>query len=106
MEVVEGEGEAMKKIVVVCNSGLGTSLMIRLNLEALLKEIGLKAWVEHTDVTTVDTLDADLIVGYSYIIDSLDTVRGTEKIGLDDLIDREHLKSKMFSNETFKQWIP
>ena len=36
----------MKKIIVACNSGLGTSLMIRLNVEALLKEWGLKAWSE------------------------------------------------------------
>lgn len=33
----------MKKIIVACNSGLGTSLMIRLNVEALMKEWGIKA---------------------------------------------------------------
>lgn len=94
----------MRKIVVVCNSGLGTSLMIRMNLEALLKEIGVSAWVEHTDVTSVDTLGADLIIGSSYVTDSLEWVSGIEVIGLDDMIDRKYLKSKLMASETFKSW--
>lgn len=95
----------MKKIVVVCNSGLGTSLMIRMNLEALLKEIGITVWVEHTDVTSVDSLGADLIIGLSNVTDSLEWVSGIEVIGLDDMVDRNHLKSKLMTSETFKLWL-
>lgn len=95
----------MKKIIVVCNSGLGTSMMIRLNVEALLKEFGVKAWVEHTDVTSMDAQDADLIIGSSYILDSLDSITGIEMIGLEDLIDRKYLRTRLTESITFQQWV-
>ncbi|MBR2566936.1 MAG: PTS sugar transporter subunit IIB [Paenibacillus sp.] len=95
----------MKKIIVACNSGLGTSLMIRLNVEALLKEWGLKAWVEHTDISSIDTFDADLIIGSSYIIESLQLAKDVEKIGVDDITDRHHLKTKLLESETVRQWL-
>ncbi|OAB41471.1 PTS sugar transporter subunit IIB [Paenibacillus glacialis] len=95
----------MRKIIVVCNSGLGTSIMIRMNVEALLKEFGLKAWVEHTDVTSMEAHDADLIIGSSYILDSLDSISGIEMIGLEDLIDRQYLKKMLTESTTFQLWV-
>ena len=95
----------MRKIIVACNSGLGTSLMIRLNVEALLKEWGLKAWVEHTDISSVDTFDADLIIGSNYVMESLQLAKDVEVIGLDDITDRQYLKSRLLDSETFKQWL-
>lgn len=95
----------MKRIIVACNSGLGTSLMIRLNVEALLKEWGLKAWVEHTDISSVDTFDADLIIGSNYIMESLQLISGVEIIGLDDITNRQYLKAKLLDSVTFRQWL-
>lgn len=95
----------MRKIIVACNSGLGTSLMIRLNVESLLKEWGLKAWVEHTDVSSVDTFDADLIIGSNYVMESLQLAKDVETIGLDDITDRQYLKARLLENDTFQQWL-
>lgn len=95
----------MKKIIVACNSGLGTSLMIRLNVEALLKEWGLKAWVEHTDISSVDAFDADLIIGSNYVMESLQFAKDVETIGLDDITDRQYLKARLLENDTFQQWL-
>ncbi|WP_438350332.1 PTS sugar transporter subunit IIB [Paenibacillus sp. FA6] len=95
----------MRKIIVVCNSGLGTSMMIRLNVEALLKEFGVKAWVEHTDVTSMDAHDADLIIGSSYIMDSLDSITGIEMIGLEDVIDRKYLRTRLTESIIFQRWV-
>lgn len=95
----------MRKIIVACNSGLGTSLMIRLNVESLLKEWGLKAWVEHTDISSVDTFDADLIIGSNYVMESLQLAKDVETIGLDDITDRQYLKARLLENDTFQQWL-
>lgn len=95
----------MKKIIVACNSGLGTSLMIRLNVEALLKEWGLKAWVEHTDISSVDAFDADLVIGSNYVMESLQLAKDVETIGLDDITDRQYLKARLLENDTFQQWL-
>lgn len=35
----------MKKILVVCGNGLGTSFIVEMNVKAILKELGLEAEV-------------------------------------------------------------
>jgi|GEM_PF-1362099 Phosphotransferase system, galactitol-specific IIB component len=95
----------MKQIIVACNSGLGTSLMIRLNIEALMRELGLEIAVEHTDVTSLKAHNAKLIVCSSYIMDSIEDTGDTEIIGLDDIMDRQYLKHELMRSKLFLKWI-
>ena len=96
----------MKKIIVACNSGLGTSLMIRLNVEALMKEWGIKAQIEHTDITSVDAFDdADLIIGSSYHMESLHIGGNAETIGLEDITDHQYLKVRLMESVTVRSWL-
>jgi len=95
----------MKKIVIACNSGLGTSLMIRLNVEALMKELSVQAQIEHTDITSLDAYDADLIIGSSYVIESLHLAGTAELIGLEDITDRQHLKARLMESGTLRDWF-
>lgn len=52
----------MVKILAICGFGVGTSLILRMNIEKVLKENNLEAEVEHIDVTTAAGAAADLIV--------------------------------------------
>lgn len=95
----------MKRIIVACNSGLGTSLMIRLNIEAILRELGMKVAVEHTDFTSLNAHNARLVVCSSYIMDSIEAVGDTEIIGLDDIMDRQYLKTELMKSAVFQEWL-
>lgn len=50
------------KILCVCGLGQGTSLILRMNVETVLKEMGIQADVEHTDVSTASGMAADYII--------------------------------------------
>lgn len=50
------------KILTVCGLGQGTSLILRMNVENVLKDLGLKADVEHTDVSAASSMNADYII--------------------------------------------
>ena len=52
----------MKKILAVCGLGQGTSLILRMNIEQVLGDLGVQAEVEHIDVSAASSTDADLIV--------------------------------------------
>lgn len=54
----------MKKVYVVCAAGVATSTMVRLKVEAFLREKGIAALVTQHRVSelSVDRLDADAIV--------------------------------------------
>lgn len=95
----------MKQIIVACNSGLGTSLMIRINIEALMRELNINVDVQHTDVTSLRALNARLIVCSSYIKDSIEDIGDTEIIGLDNIIDRQYLKNELMNSRVFLSWL-
>lgn len=59
----------MKKVWVVCATGIATSTMMRLKVENFLKEQGLEANVQQYRVTeiSVDRMDADVIMATTEI---------------------------------------
>lgn len=59
------------KILCVCGLGQGTSLILRMNVETVLKEMGVQADVEHTDVSTASSMAADYIVTSNELAQSL-----------------------------------
>lgn len=52
----------MLKVVTVCGLGVGSSLIMKMTVNSALKNLGVKAKVEHWDMGTVRSQNADLIV--------------------------------------------
>lgn len=65
----EVEENNVKKVWVVCATGIATSTMMRLKVENFLKEQGLEANVQQYRVTEIssDRLDADVIMATTEI---------------------------------------
>lgn len=59
------------KMLCVCGLGQGTSLILRMNVENVLKKMGVQADVEHTDVSTASGTAADYIVTSNELAQSL-----------------------------------
>lgn len=51
------------KILVMCGNGLGSSFMMELNVKKVLKKLGINAVVEHTDLASAKTIEADVYMG-------------------------------------------
>lgn len=49
------------KILTVCGMGFGSSMMLKMTIEKILKEKGIKADVETADFTTASSTYADII---------------------------------------------
>jgi ascorbate PTS system EIIB component len=50
------------KILCVCGLGQGTSLILRMNVETVLRDLGVSADVENTDVSTASSMSPDYII--------------------------------------------
>lgn len=61
----------MIKVLTVCGLGQGTSLILKMNVEQALNEKGIAADVEHTDVSTASSMDADYIITSNELAESL-----------------------------------
>jgi ascorbate PTS system EIIB component len=82
----------MKKILVVCGNGLGSSLIVEMNVKKVLQELGIEANVSHTDLTTSKTEKADLYLGAKDLVEVLDD--GTRKVAkLTNIFDLNGLKA-------------
>jgi PTS system ascorbate-specific IIB component len=81
----------MKKILVVCGNGLGSSFIVEMNVKTILNELGVQAEVSHTDLTTSKSEQADLYLGSKDLVESLDD--GTRTVeGLTNILDTNELK--------------
>lgn len=54
--------EKTLKIAAVCGFGVGTSIMLKINIEKVLKKLGIKGYVFTMDVSSASNADADFIL--------------------------------------------
>jgi ascorbate PTS system EIIB component len=84
----------MTKFLAVCSTGLGSSFMVHMNIEKVLKELGITGVeVDHTDLGSVANGDADAIfVGN----DLAEAAQGLgDVVVLDSIIDLNELRTKV-----------
>ena len=82
------------KILTVCGMGFGTSLMLKMFIQDLLKDLGIKAEVDVSDLGSVKGSPSDLIVAPSDMKGHLSGV-STPVIFIDNLIDKAEIRSKV-----------
>ncbi|MDL5143190.1 PTS sugar transporter subunit IIB [Bacillus atrophaeus] len=87
----------MKKILIVCGNGLGSSFIVEMNVKKIIDELNIDAEVSHTDLTSSKTETADLYLGSTDIVSSLDD--GTRTVaGLKNLLDQNEIKEAILNN--------
>ena len=82
------------KILVCCGSGLGSSFMIEMNIKKVLKELGVQAEVDHSDLSSAAGTKADIYVGTRDIASQLTSLGGIV-VSLNNMIDMKELKEKL-----------
>ncbi|WP_300356117.1 PTS sugar transporter subunit IIB [Fusobacterium sp.] len=80
------------KIMAVCGSGLGSSLMLEMNIKKVLKEIGIEAEVGHIDLASVKPESADIFVMSKSLIENVNVPC---KIVLSNIISLDEIKEKL-----------
>ncbi|AZO94767.1 PTS sugar transporter subunit IIB [Halocella sp. SP3-1] len=81
------------KILAVCGSGLGSSFMLEMNIRDILKELGIEAEVEHSDLASATQDAADWFVMAKDIASSATHLKNV--ISLNSVIDKVELKGKL-----------
>lgn len=84
------------KIIAVCGMGIGTSVLLKINAEKVLKMLGVEATVEAADMSTARkaSFDAQIILTTPELVESLRGVNA-EIIAIDHFFDLEELNAKL-----------
>lgn len=94
----------MKKICTVCGQGLGSSLIVEMNIKSILDNLGLsedEVNITHKNLNSYSPSDNfDFVVCGVDLSDSIDPGKG-QKIVLNNLMDKVELTNKF--REIFKK---
>lgn len=84
------------KILAVCGMGLGTSLILRMNAEKALKQLGIEGDVEVSDMGSARALaaSADLIVTSEELAEQLGPVKA-RVVTISNFIDLNEMVTKL-----------
>ena len=80
------------KIVTVCGLGVGSSLMLEINIKKILKDLGIEGEVSHINLEDVKKIEADIFIMSKTLEDK---VFVPCKIVLSNIIGTEEIKEKL-----------
>lgn len=86
----------MLKIVAVCGAGLGSSFACQMSLESVLKELGVDANLDHTDISSISGIKADIIISGKNFEPQFERYSlNCPKIFLNRLVDKKEIREKI-----------
>ena len=87
---------AIKKIMCACGSGLGSSLMVQMNIDDVLAELGRSdISVDHTTISDVQPGAADLFVIGRDLESFISGIPEEQRIVLTNIVDKDELRTKL-----------
>ena len=86
----------MLKILMVCGMGLGSSFACQMTVEGVLNEIGVKAELDHCDISSASGAHADIIIsGKNFETQFKQYSIEARTIFLNRLVDKNEIKEKL-----------
>ena len=88
----------MIKVLAACGNGMGSSQIIKMRIEQVLKELGLKHKVDHSSVGEAksQTKNYDLVlVSQQFVKDFPSSNEKTKVIGLVNLLNANEIREKV-----------
>ncbi|NPV71503.1 MAG: PTS sugar transporter subunit IIB [Firmicutes bacterium] len=84
------------KVVTVCGVGMGSSLILRMNTEKALRELGVAGKVDAIDSGQAKGVGqrADIVVTFSHLAKSLN-LGGCRVVSIVNVMDKESLKKNL-----------
>ncbi|NOJ01346.1 PTS sugar transporter subunit IIB [Vibrio kanaloae] len=85
----------MKKILVVCGNGLGTSLMMEMAVKEVAKKVGFEAEVDHEDLSSAASSHADIWVAATDVANQLKDAGKENIISLKNIFDKASIEEQL-----------
>ena len=87
----------MLKILAACGNGMGSSMIIKMKIEKMLKEMGKECSVHHASVGEAKTQakDFDVVIVSHMFIHDFNVPAHVKVIGLVNLLDEKEIRAKL-----------
>jgi len=87
----------MLKVLAACGNGMGSSLIIKMKIEKVLKEMGLECEVQHASVGEAksDARNYDLVLVSHMFVKEFSNPGKAKIVGLVNLLSDEEIRTKV-----------
>ncbi|MEG0285274.1 MULTISPECIES: PTS sugar transporter subunit IIB [Vagococcus] len=86
----------MKKALVACRAGVGSSLMLKIKVNEVIRENGFALEIEHSSLDGVPGFNGDIIITLSDVAEELEKKNLPQKIvGINNIVDKVEIKEKL-----------
>ncbi len=92
------------QVVTVCGVGMGSSLILRMNAEDVFKDLGLRAHVTATDVSSAHGMPADILIGQEMHAEEFEG-RVPVVVGITNFMDKKEMKDKLLKGMEAAGWL-
>ncbi|HWH37754.1 MAG TPA: PTS sugar transporter subunit IIB [Candidatus Limnocylindrales bacterium] len=82
------------RVLTVCGVGMGSSLILRMTAEDALRDLGVTAKVEATDVSSARSMGADVIIGQGMHTGELQGIAPVV-ITISNFMDKDGLRAQL-----------
>ena len=88
----------MNKALVACRAGVGSSLMLKIKVNEVVKENNYPIQVEHSSLDGLNGFDGDMVITLIDVAEELDQKGIPQKmIGIRNIMDKKEIKEKLDS---------
>lgn len=86
----------MHKALVACRAGVGSSLMLKIKVEEVVRENNFPLEVEHSSLDGLPGFTGDIVITLIDVAEELAEKHIPQKIvGINSVIDKEEIKTKL-----------
>ena len=86
----------MHKALVACRAGVGSSLMLKIKVNEVVKENNLQLVVEHSSLDGLNGFDGDMVITLIDVAQELEEKKVSYKVvGIRNIVDKEEIKTKL-----------
>ncbi|WP_461206845.1 PTS sugar transporter subunit IIB [Clostridium sp. DL1XJH146] len=82
------------RVLAVCGFGVGTSLILRMNIETVLKKHGIAAEVTNSDITTASSVPTDVIFTSAELYAQLESKVTVPLIQINNFMNNTEIEEK------------
>ncbi|SHJ88932.1 PTS system IIB component, L-Asc family [Clostridium amylolyticum] len=82
------------KVLAVCGFGVGTSLLLKMNIDDVFKKNGIDADVTNADITTAASCPADIIFTSNELYNQLESKVEIPLIKIDNFMNLDEIEEK------------
>lgn len=96
----------MLEILMVCGNGCGSSLVCQMSVESVLKELGVAAKIDHSDMLSASSKSADILIAGMNFKERFDTFSNyPNKIYLKSLVSKDEIREKLKPVLEANRWL-